>query len=74
MQKKIKVLVEQYPVKTVDIRIDDDAEPFIEEMGIASKALDNLICSGLYNVYYSGSTDRVTLYLKDKTNLGDLDG
>jgi len=75
-RKRTKTLVQEYPTKIVDIKIDGEMneESFIEDISMNSKRLDELVCSGLYNVSYSGSTGKVTLYLKDKTNLGDLDG
>lgn len=72
MKKRTRTLVKKYPTKIVNIKVAGEEEPFAEDMEIHSKQLDKLICSGLYNVSYSGSNNRVTLHLKDKTNLGRL--
>lgn len=72
MKKRIMTLVNKYPIKLVDVKVAGEEEPFVEDMEIYSKQLDKLICSGLYNVSYSGNNDKVTLHLKDKANLGRL--
>lgn len=65
-KKKIKLVIDESPIKFIDIKtfIDDTEVMLSKNLIIKKKDLDNLIYSNKFNIKYSSTNDKITLYVE----------